>query len=73
MKDSFALKAMLKNVTITSDSSPKILCENIAVVDQESNWSRQEIKMSIHTNAMETSQKLAHESGKRKEKEVNPC
>ena len=47
--------------------------ENIAFVDQESNWSRRKIKESIYINAMDPSQKPTQIMNLEKGKEVNPC
>ena len=47
--------------------------ENIAFVDQESNWSRRKINESIYINAMDPSQKPTQIMNLEKGKEVNPC
>ena len=47
--------------------------ENIAFVDQESNWSRRKIKESIYINAMDPSQKPTQIMNLEKGKEVHPC
>ena len=47
--------------------------ENIAFLDQESNWSRRKIKESIYINAVDPAQKPTQIMNLEKGKEVNPC